>query len=404
MLPSNQAFLLAGLFLLIAAAGWLFGRFGESSREREENGGNLSSDYLKGLNFLLNEQTDQALDLFLKVVRVDDDTLETHFALGSLFRRRGEVDRAIRIHQNIIARPNLPAEQRDEAMNALARDYLRAGLLDRAEKMFETLTDKPAYREEALLALCGIYEQEHEWEKAIAAGERLEASRGTVSRRVPHYYCELAEQAMERREWQRARNLLRKARSRRQPTVRGALGRARIAREQGDTRTALRLYRRTIEEHPDFLVEVLPRMADLLQSAGRGGELQQEIEALIRRVADFRSAIAYSAVLHDLRGPVIDDCVEHYILTEPTLAAFVAGQELAAASSEARTEAIARIREGLALLARRSPRYRCKECGFSSMQLLWQCPSCKAWETQRPAEQVRFDSLLRQGEVSRLSA
>ncbi|MEJ2604783.1 MAG: lipopolysaccharide assembly protein LapB [Gammaproteobacteria bacterium] len=397
MLPSNQAFLLAGLFLLIAAAGWLFGRFGEGNGSNEENGGNLSSDYLKGLNFLLNEQTDQALDLFLKVVRVDDDTLETHFALGSLFRRRGEVDRAIRIHQNIIARPDLSAEQRDEALHALARDYLRAGLLDRAEKMYESLAENSAYREEALLALCGIYEQEQDWEKAIDAGERLERIRGgAVARRVPHYYCELAEQAIERGELQRARGLLKQAWDRKNPTVRGALDRARIAREQGDTRMALRLYRRTLEENPDFLVEVLPRLAELLEADGRLGDLQEEIAALIAGDPEYRSAIAYGAILHDLRGPVIDECVEEYILTDPTLAAFVAGQELAKAGPEARHEAVARIREGLAVLARRSPRYRCRECGFSSMQLLWQCPSCKAWETQRPADKVRFDSLLRQ--------
>ncbi len=396
MLPSNQAFLLAGLFLLIAAAGWLFGRFGEGNGDKEENGGNLSSDYLKGLNFLLNEQTDQALDLFLKVVRVDDDTLETHFALGSLFRRRGEVDRAIRIHQNIIARPDLSAEQRDEALHALARDYLRAGLLDRAEKMYESLAENSGYREEALLALCGIYEQEQEWEKAIDAGERLERLRGgTLGRRVPHYYCELAEQAMGRGELQRARSLLKKAWDRKNPTVRGALDRAQIAREQGDTRMALRLYRRTLEENPDFLVEVLPRVAELLESTGRLDELQDEVAALIARDPAYRGAIAYSAILHDLRGPAIDECVEEYILTDPTLAAFVAGQELAGAGPEARHEAVVRIREGLGALARRSPRYRCRECGFSSMQLLWQCPSCKAWETQRPADKVRFDSLLR---------
>lgn len=399
MLPSNQVFLLAGLFLLIAAAGWLFGRFGESSGEREENGGNLSSDYLKGLNYLLNEQTDQALELFLKVVRVDDDTLETHFALGSLFRRRGEVDRAIRIHQNIMARPDLSPEQRDEALDALARDYLRAGLLDRAEKMYESLAEKPAYREEALLSLCGIYELEQEWEKAIEAAERLEnAHNGSLGQRVPHYYCELAEQAIERGEFQRARSLLKKARNRRHPTVRGALARAHIAREQGDARTALRLYRRTLQDNPDFLVEVLPRMAAVLEATGRLPELQAEIGALIERDPQFRNTIAYSAILHDLNGPVIDECVEHYILTEPTLSAFLAGEELATAEPDARRRALARIRGGLAILARRSPRYRCRECGFSSMQLLWQCPSCKGWETQRPAEKVSFDSLLRQGD------
>ena len=118
-MPTESTFLLAGLFLLLAAAGWALGRFGE--RDEEAAPPPLNVDYLKGLNFLLNEQTDQALEHFLQMVRVDDKTIETHFALGSLFRRRGEVDRAIRIHQNIIARPDLAAEQRDQALFSLAR-------------------------------------------------------------------------------------------------------------------------------------------------------------------------------------------------------------------------------------------------------------------------------------------
>ena len=138
-MPTESTFLLAGLFLLLAAAGWALGRFGDRDEE-EAAPPPLNVDYLKGLNFLLNEQTDQALEHFLKMVRVDDKTIETHFALGSLFRRRGEVDRAIRIHQNIIARPDLASEQRDQALFSLAKDYLRAGLLDRAENLFVRLS------------------------------------------------------------------------------------------------------------------------------------------------------------------------------------------------------------------------------------------------------------------------
>ena len=174
-MPTESTFLLAGLFLLLAAAGWALGRFGE--RDEEDAAPPLNIDYLKGLNFLLNEQTDQALEHFLAMVRVDDKTIETHFALGSLFRRRGEVDRAIRIHQNIIARPDLASEQRDQALYSLAKDYLAAGLLDRAEKLFSRLGEGSRYQVQALEALCGIYEQEKEWEKAIKAGQQLEAVR-----------------------------------------------------------------------------------------------------------------------------------------------------------------------------------------------------------------------------------
>ncbi|MEM8984668.1 MAG: hypothetical protein AAGC71_16770 [Pseudomonadota bacterium] len=148
-MPSEQAFLLAGFFLLLTAAGWSIRYLWERDRP-QENHQYLNVEYLKGLNFLLNEQTDQAVDLFLRMVRVDDETIETHFALGSLFRRRGEVDRAIRIHQNIIARPGLPEEQRQQALYSLARDYMTAGLLDRAESLFLSLVESNDYRDGAL--------------------------------------------------------------------------------------------------------------------------------------------------------------------------------------------------------------------------------------------------------------
>ncbi|MGA8204161.1 MAG: hypothetical protein WB812_06540, partial [Woeseiaceae bacterium] len=186
-MPTESTFLLAGLFLLLAAAGWALGRFGE--RDEEDAPPPLNVDYLKGLNFLLNEQTDQALEHFLQMVRVDDKTIETHFALGNLFRRRGEVDRAIRIHQNIIARPDIAAEQRDQALYALAKDYLGAGLLDRAENMFARLAEGSRYQVQALQNLCGIYEQEKEWQHAIEAGQKLEQLGGrSLALQIAHYY------------------------------------------------------------------------------------------------------------------------------------------------------------------------------------------------------------------------
>jgi lipopolysaccharide biosynthesis regulator YciM len=227
-MPTESTFLLAGLFLLLAAAGWAMGRFGE--RDEEQPPPPLNIDYLKGLNFLLNEQTDQALEHFLEMVRVDDKTIETHFALGSLFRRRGEVDRAIRIHQNIIARPDLAAEQRDQALYSLAKDYLHAGLLDRAENLFSRLSQGSRYQVQALESLCRIYEQEKEWERAIDAAEKLEVLGGrSLVLQIAHYYCELAEAAAQRNDYSAARAYVKKAQTGRPRTMRGALTRAHIS-------------------------------------------------------------------------------------------------------------------------------------------------------------------------------
>jgi len=394
-MPTESTFLLAGLFLLLAAAGWALGRFGE----RDEQQGTpppLNIDYLKGLNFLLNEQTDQALEHFLKMVRVDDKTMETHFALGSLFRRRGEIDRAIRIHQNIIARPDLPAEQRDQALFSLAKDYLKAGLLDRAENLFVRLSQGSRYQVEALERLCRIYEQEHEWQKAIDAGQKLEVLSGrSLELQISHYYCELAEQAVTKKEYIAARAFVKKAQSGRARTLRGALTRAEIARDTNDIKTALRLYHRIVDESTYLITEALPQLVDIYRRDGSTDKLERSLETLLAKHPEIKTDVAYTAIVNNIGGiRVIDDCVEEYMLNEPTLTDFIDLQTIGDGNSEHRATAIHKVRAALCKLASNTPRYQCKECGFSSQRLLWQCPSCKDWETQRPFTSVRFDSVL----------
>ncbi len=390
-MPTESTFLLAGLFLLLAAAGWAMGRFGE--RDDEDAPPPLNIDYLKGLNFLLNEQTDQALEHFLKMVRVDDKTIETHFALGSLFRRRGEVDRAIRIHQNIIARPDLASEQKDQALYSLAKDYLAAGLLDRAENLFSRLAEGSRYQVQALEALCSIYEQEREWEKAIDAGQRLEVLGGrSLALQIAHYYCELAEAAAASGDYASARQYVKSAQAGRPRTMRGALTRAHIARDMDDTKTALRLYHRIIDENTYLIAEALPEIVSIYTREDQVEELERALKALLDKNPGMASLVAYTAIVNDIGGiPVIDECVEQYMLNEPTLGEFVDLQELSNGDSEM---AFAKVRHALSKLATSTPRYQCQECGFSSQRLLWQCPSCRDWETQRPASRVQFDTVL----------
>lgn len=392
-MPTESTFLLAGLFLLLAAAGWALGRFGE--RDEENVPPPLNIDYLKGLNFLLNEQTDQALEHFLKMVRVDDKTIETHFALGSLFRRRGEVDRAIRIHQNIIARPDLAAEQRDQALFSLAKDYMSAGLLDRAENLFTQLAQGSRYQVQALENLCRIYEQEKEWQLAIESGQKLEVLGGrSLALEIAHYYCELAEAAAASNDYEAARKYVKRAQTGRPRTMRGALTRAHIARETEDNKTALRLYHRIIDENTYLIAEALPEIVAIYEREGATAKLELALESLLKKHPDMRTLVAYTAIVNDIGGiPVIDACVEDYMLNEPTLGEFVDLQRLTGPDQTDAT-ALAKIRKALCKLASATPRYQCQECGFSSQRLLWQCPSCRNWETQRPASRVQFDTVL----------
>jgi lipopolysaccharide biosynthesis regulator YciM len=403
-MPTESTFLLAGLFLLLAAAGWALGRFGERDDDQEAPVP-LNIDYLKGLNFLLNEQTDQALEHFLKMVRVDDKTIETHFALGSLFRRRGEVDRAIRIHQNIIARPDLAAEQRDQALFSLAKDYLRAGLLDRAENLFVRLSQGSRYQVEALEQLCRIYEQEREWQRAIESAEKLEVLSGeSLALQVAHYYCELAEQALGAKDFSAARAFVKKAQSGRPRTQRGALTRARIALDTDDNKTALRLYHRIVDENTYLITEALPALVDVYHREGSTDQLDMHLRAQLEKHPAMKAEVAYTAIVNDIGGiDIIDECVEEYMLSEPTLTEFIDLQIVNTANGQDRKAALVKVRSALSKLARTIPRYQCKECGFSSQRLLWQCPSCRDWETQRPFSTVSFDSLL-QRSPSGLSA
>lgn len=397
-MPTESTFLLAGLLLLLAASGWALGRFSERD-EQEGAPPPLNIDYLKGLNFLLNEQTDQALEHFLKMVRVDDKTIETHFALGSLFRRRGEVDRAIRIHQNIIARPDLATEQRDQALFSLAKDYLRAGLLDRAEKLFVRLSEGSLYQVEALEQLCRIYEQEREWQRAIDSGQQLEILSGrSLALQIAHYYCELAEQAAAKNDYPAARGFVKKAQSGRPRTLRGALTRAEIAQATDDTKTALRLYHRIIDENTWLITEALPKLVEIHANEGSLGNLEHDLKAMLDKHPEMSTHVAYTAIVNHIDGiAVIDECVEQYMLNEPTLTEFIDLQRIhddGVGDGDAGDAAMRKVRSALNKLAAATPRYKCTECGFSSQRLLWQCPSCKNWETQRPSTSVQFDSLL----------
>lgn len=375
---------------MLAAAGWALGRFGE--REEEDPPPPLNIDYLKGLNFLLNEQTDQALEHFLKMVRVDDKTIETHFALGSLFRRRGEVDRAIRIHQNIIARPDLASEQREQALFSLAKDYLKAGLLDRAENLFVRLSQGSRYQVDALENLTRIYEQEKEWEKAIEAGQQLEVLGGrSLALQIAHYYCELAEAAAIAKDYGAARQYVKQAQAGRPRTLRGALTRAHIAQETKDSKTALRLYHRIIDEHTYLIAEALPEIVAIYEREDAIVELEKAFRKMLKKNPEMSTLVAYTAIVNDIGGiPVIDECVEKYLLNEKTLSEFIDMQR----ATDGDDAAMARVRKALSNLASSTPRYQCQECGFSSQKLLWQCPSCRSWETQRPASRVQFDTVL----------
>jgi len=249
---------------------------------------------------------------------------------------------------------------------------------------------------QALESLCRIYEQEKEWQRAIESAEKLEVLGGrSLALQVAHYYCELAESAALRKDYAAARAYVKKAQTGRPRTMRGALTRAHIAQETDDSKTALRLYHRIIDENTYLIAEALPEIVAIYEREGQLNELERALKSLLQKHPEMRTLIAYTAIVNDIGGiPVIDDVVKQYMLNEPTLAEFVELQRLSDENRPGDESVLTKIRKALSKLATASPRYQCQECGFSSQRLLWQCPSCRNWETQRPASRVQFDTVL----------
>lgn len=393
-MPTESAFVLAALFVLMAGIGWAFRHFADRDRDPQPPA-RISADYIRGLNLVLNRRTDEALELFVQMAKVDDDTLETHFALGHLFRRRGEVDRAIRVHQNLLARPNLAEAQRHQALFSLGEDYLSAGLFDRAESLFTELKDSPSHAEAALRKLVYIYEQERDWARAIEAHRRLEVILGEKSGLVAHYYCELAEQARVAGDLDTAKGHLKNTVRSESGALRGKLIRAAIAREEGSFEQANALYRQVIESDQRFISELLPQIFDVYSAMDDKSGFEAFIASLIERDASLSADIAFGAIIGDLRdSPALSHCVEDFVMRNEVLADLVDTAELDGMSEEEKRAALERITKGLRRLAMSSVRYRCTNCGYSTQRFLWHCPSCKEWEKVRPIQSFQFEALI----------
>lgn len=385
----------AAIFILLlmaaAALGWLFAR-------RERSGGRdarfklVSAEYFKGLNYLLNEQPDKAIEVFVKMAEVDSDTVETHFALASLFRRRGEVDRAIRIHQNLIARPSLTRAHRAEALFELAQDYLRAGLLDRAEAILLDMLDTPSYTEAVLRSLISLYEQQKDWEQAIAMRRRLQAVTGLSEEPViAQYFCELAQAALTSGDAALASRFLKRAQAHDPDGVRAGLMLAQAAERAQDWPRSQRQYRKLLQHDPRYATEVLPILARITRQTGDAGFLEDTLRVLRRHDSKTDAYIALAAILDPmLDDPVSRECVAEYLRGEPSLHGLYemyAGFAGNTASVELNLEP---LRAAVRRLLENGPRYRCEECGFRGRTLYWQCPSCKTWNSMLPFHEISF--------------
>ncbi len=377
------------LFLLLPVAafsGWWIGRrSGGVANERGD--ARFSSDYFKGLNFLLNEQPDKAIEVFVHMLEVDSETVETHFALGNLFLRRGEVDRAIRIHQNLIARPTLTREQRNQALFELGRDYMRAGLLDRAESLFLELVEDGAYGSPSLQQLVEIYQQEKEWEKAIDTARRLDGRSGKQMRPViAHFFCELAEMELGKGSSGQAQKMVKKALSEDRSCVRASLIEGGLLLVAGSPKAALKAYKRVEQQDPDYLPEVIEPVQACYSALQRSSEATSFLQDVLQRHGSASIALALVEQLRRQEGE--ERAVEFmtdYLERHPSVRGMSRLIELkATGSEEAQQQDFAILQNLVDNILTGKPIYKCGNCGFTGRTLHWQCPSCKQWSTIKP--------------------
>ncbi len=380
------------LLPVAAASGWWAAR--RSARRRASGQNEYNPVYFRGLNHLLNEEPDKAIDVFVEMLEVDSDTVETHLALGNLFRRRGEVERAIRIHQNLIARPALTSEQRAQALLELGQDYMRAGLYDRAENLFKELRQSRMHVPQALRNLLLIYQQERDWAACLETAGELQRQAGEDrSVEKAHYYCELAGAAERQGQHKQARSLLRKALSEDPRCVRATHLLARQAAARGDTEGALRLLCDSIEQNPDYLPEVLDEIVSAYRSQGQQERLRGFLRDTVARHPNQGAELHLVDVLRETEGDAAAiDYLNQYIARTPSLLGLMRLLELQCNTPGGENDSLLQqVRGQLRLLLQERAAYQCGKCGFEAKTLHWQCPSCHAWGTlkRRPLRETK---------------
>jgi len=380
------------LWLLLpvaAASGWVTARRTRTSvTAKGESPRQFSQQCIQGLNYLLSEQSDKAIQLFVELVDVDEDTVETHLVLGSLFRRRGEVDRAIRIHQNVVARPSLSIEQKNSALLQLGIDYLKAGVLDRAESIFLQLVEDKSASADVFRYLRKLYEKEREWTDAILMAEKLEKVSGQSQKiRIAHYHCEMVENHVRERRDNDARESIQKAIATDPNCMRAFIQSGDLLTSLGKHKEAIQSYRTALEKESYFSPLVMKRLYDLFSA----DENLRHFPDFVHKYVDYQhDASARFFLIKTYEGLGDQEKVREMLqdeLKRDEASPYIVRSYLEMMRDNTQGE----IKESFEVLERllemRLSTYmacHCTQCGFESNVIFWQCPSCQNWGTVRP--------------------
>lgn len=364
------------------AFGWLASRL-DLRQLRIENR-QAPKAYFKGLNYLLNEQQDQAIDAFIEAVQKDPDTSELHFALGNLFRRRGEYERAVRVHEHLLSRADLARSDRERAQHALSLDFLKAGLLDRAEDALRKL-EGTRFQDQAWLTLLAIYERSREWPQAAEMALRLQQTdHGDFAGRIAHYSCEQAATALVReKNPEAARALLEKAIQEAPSAARPRIQFAALLASQGDQAGAFDMLVSLQQHAPQALPLVA---AELLRTGEASGQKQRAMSLLTESHAESPSLDVVEAIVQGEigSGTPSDEARQWYVAHMKQEPSLIAASRWLAHEPFTHEQAHPVVQQSLEHAARPLARYRCAACGFEAQAYFWQCPGCQAWDSFPP--------------------
>ena len=381
----NQWFWFVLLLPLAALTGWVVGRRG-GQRHGDTQVSRLSSTYFRGLNYLLNEQPYKVIDLFLHIAERDKETFETQVALGHLFRRRGEVDRAIRLHQGLVQRNDLSDQQRVQALLALGEDYMKSGLLDRAETVFTDLARIDERAPQALKHLLGIYQAERDWERAIDNALRYEEVTGEpMGKLVAQFECELAERHRANGDLDAARAAIARAYQADAGCVRAGILEGRIEAGDGNPDAAIRAYERAARHDPDYLPEFLPSLLACYGEVGDTAGARAFLAEMSEHYRGIAPVLALTGLIEAQEGAqAARDYLGRQLKDRPSVrgeAALIDLTLAVGADSTATLHDLKHITDQLLVL---NLFYCCTRCGFGARTHHWQCPSCKEWGTVKP--------------------
>lgn len=380
------------LLLVAIGAGWTIGRLSKDPKKASTSRGDIYQDYFVGINFLLNDEPDEAIDTFIKALEINSETIDTHLALGALLRRRGKVDKAIQVHQALLARPSLNQSVIDATRIQLARDYITSGLLDRAERLLhEILSEDSPAQWEALTLLITIYQTEKEWEKAIDCSRRLLKNVEYKKNREPraaaaHYCCELAENMIKQEQFRTAREHIRRAFGFDRKSIRASFILANIEQQLGNYKAAIKELDRIRVNNPEFVSQVLGPLAQCYEQLDNFLEYEKLLTTALTDDSDISVVLSLTDLRKERDG---DDSaisfLNDHMNRKPSLTGLMELLRLQIPQADEKVSGNLRLLEQIVdRLLIQSSAYQCDHCGYESKSLYWLCPSCKKWDHIKP--------------------